>query len=364
MAASKPVIIIKKNGGHGGHHGGAWKVAYADFVTAMMSLFIVLWLMNSSVKVRQAVAGYFNDPRGKSTETGSDQVGTSDSLALTEKNIPELKRKIEEAIRKMNDLKALQNQIQITITPEGLRIELLETKDGTFFDTGSATLNQNGQELLQMLAGQLGGVPNRVSIEGHTDAQPYATTGDYGNWELSSDRANAARRVMQSSGLRKDQVSQVRGYADQKLRVPSNPMDPSNRRISLIVQYLTVDAPPVPANSGAGSPGASGGAAKPGNGEPLPEIPTPGSAAQKPGAAASALAKSGDAKGGDAKSSASQAPPSGSPPGPAQGSAQSGPGQSGPGQSGPGTTPIPKPSAAKPLAGNPVSRLWQKIHSK
>jgi chemotaxis protein MotB len=359
MPQNKPIYVIKKKGGHGGHHGGAWKVAYADFVTAMMSLFIVLWLMNSSVKVRQAVAGYFNDPRGKSTETGSDQVGTSDSLALTEKNIPELKQKIEEAIRKMNDLKALQNQIQITITPEGLRIELLETKDGTFFDTGSATLNQNGRELLQMLAGQLGGVPNRVSIEGHTDAQPYATTGDYGNWELSSDRANAARRVMQSSGLRNDQVSQVRGYADQKLRVPSNPMDPSNRRISLIVQYLTVDAPPVPANPGAGPPGASGGAAKPGNGGPLPEIPTPGSAAQKPGAAASAPAKSGDAKGGDAKSSASQAPPSGSPPGPAQGSAQSGPGQSGP-----GTTPIPKPSAAKPLAGNPVSRLWQKIHSK
>ncbi len=138
MAADKPIIIIKKKGGHGGHHGGAWKVAYADFVTAMMSLFIVLWLMNTSEKVRQAVAGYFNDPRGKSTQTGTDQSGTSENLALTEKNIPELKKKIEEAIRKMNDLKALQNQIQITITPEGLRIELLETKDGTFFDTGSA----------------------------------------------------------------------------------------------------------------------------------------------------------------------------------------------------------------------------------
>ena len=96
-----------------------------------------------------------------------------------------------------------------------------------------------------MLSGQLGGLPNRVSIEGHTDAQPYASKDGYGNWELSTDRANAARRVMQTSGLRQDQVSQVRGYADQKLRVPSNPMDPSNRRISLIVQYLTVDAPPV-----------------------------------------------------------------------------------------------------------------------
>jgi chemotaxis protein MotB len=365
MPQNKPIYVIKKKGGHGGHHGGAWKVAYADFVTAMMSLFIVLWLMNSSVKVRQAVAGYFNDPRGKSTETGSDQVGTSDSLALTEKNIPELKQKIEEAIRKMNDLKALQNQIQITITPEGLRIELLETKDGTFFDTGSATLNQNGRELLQMLAGQLGGVPNRISIEGHTDAQPYATTGDYGNWELSSDRANAARRVMQASGLRKDQVSQVRGYADQKLRVPSDPMDPSNRRISLIVQYLTVDAPPVPGNAGTGPPGAGGGATKAGNGGPSLEIPGPGSAAQKPGAAPSVPAKDGDAKAG-----ASQTSPSGSQPSGAQsGPAQSGPAQNGAGQSAPKTAPAPKPSAAKPLAakpaaGNPVSRLWQKIHPK
>ena len=249
MANSKPIIVVKKNGGHGGHHGGAWKVAYADFVTAMMSLFIVLWLMNTSEKVRQAVAGYFNDPRGTAKETGSDQSGSSENLALTENNIAGLKKKIEESIRRMNDLQALQNQIQITITPEGLRIELLETKDGTFFDTGSAALNQHGRELLEMLAGQLGGIPNRISIEGHTDAQPYASHDGYGNWELSADRANAARRVMQNSGLRQDQVSQVRGYADQKLRVPDNPMDPSNRRISLIVQYLTVAPPAMPSNA-------------------------------------------------------------------------------------------------------------------
>src|ERR1700744_2197102 len=168
--AGRPIIVIKKRSGHGGHHGGAWKVAYADFVTALMSLFIVLWLMNTSEKVRQAVAGYFNDPKGTAKETGTDQSGTSDNLALTEKNIPELKKKIEEAIHKMNDLKTLQNQIQIAITPEGLRIELLETKDGTFFDTGSARPNKNGEELLKMLSGQLGGLPNRISIEGHTDA--------------------------------------------------------------------------------------------------------------------------------------------------------------------------------------------------
>jgi chemotaxis protein MotB len=284
MQQTKPIIVIKKKGGHGGHHGGAWKVAYADFVTAMMSLFIVLWLMNASQKVRQAVAGYFNDPRGKSTETGTDQSGTNENLALTENNIAQLKKKIEESIRQMNDLKELQNQIQITITPEGLRIELLETRDGTFFDTGSARLNQHGQELLEMLARQLGEVPNRVAIEGHTDAQPYSMAGGYGNWDLSTDRANAARRLMQASGLRKDQVSQVRGYADQKLRVPSNPLDPSNRRISLIVQYLTVDAPPVPA--GPGPPGSGAEAAKSGASAAAGAAPQTG-ASEAPAAASS-----------------------------------------------------------------------------
>lgn len=262
MEQGKPVIIIKKKAGHGGgHSGGAWKVAYADFVTALMSLFIVLWLMNTSPKIRQAVAGYFNDPQGHTEQTGTDRSGSSDNLPVTEKNIHELKKRIEEAVRKMNDLKALQNQIQITITPEGLRIELLETKDGSFFDTGSATLNERGKELLTMLAGQLGGIPNRVEIEGHTDAQPYARPGGYDNWDLSSDRANAARRVMQVTGLRKNQVSEVRGYADEDLRVPSNPLDPSNRRVSLIVQYLRLKpSDEGPEAGGAGSPGAAGSA--------------------------------------------------------------------------------------------------------
>src|ERR1700691_2111762 len=319
MPQSRPIIVIKKKGGHGGgHNGGAWKVAYADFVTAMMSLFIVLWLMNTSEKVRQAVAGYFNDPKGNSAQTGSDQSGTNENLALTENNVAQLKKKIEEAIRQMNDLRSLQNQIQITITPEGLRIELLETKDGTFFDTGSARLNKNGQELLEMLSGQLGGLPNRISIEGHTDAQPYASQDGYGNWDLSTDRANAARRVMQNSGLRQDQVSQVRGYADQKLRVPSNPMDPSNRRISLIVQYMTVDAPPVTE----GKPAGEGG--KPASGAPTLEIPAPGSGTQKPGAAVGGDAKVGDTKGGDARVGASPPAPSATQPGGAQSVAKSG----------------------------------------
>ncbi len=338
---SKPIIVVKKKSGHGGHHGGAWKVAYADFVTALMSLFIVLWLMNTSEKVRQAVAGYFNDPRGTAKETGTDQSGSSENLALTQNNIANLKKKIEEAIHQMNDLKSLQNQIQVTITPEGLRIELLETKDGTFFDTGSATLNQHGRELLKMLAGQLGGIPNRLSIEGHTDAQPYASSDGYGNWELSTDRANAARRVMQSSGLRRDQVSQVRGYADQKLRVPDNPMDPSNRRISLIVQYLTV-APPAPAVK----PGPDSRAAADKG------ISSPGSPASNPKSAPSVPA-------------AHPAPPE------ATGSSLAAPAQK---PVVPQNPPLPKPAAgkaaagplpaARPAATGTIARLWARLHRK
>jgi chemotaxis protein MotB len=154
----------------------------------------------------------------------------------------QFKERLEKAIMQTDHFKALSNQIEITVTPEGLRIELLESKNGTFFDTGSTALNENGREMLTMLAGQLKDVPNNVSIEGHTDSQPYANDADYGNWELSTDRANTARRLMQDKGLRRNQVSQVRGYADQRLRLPRYPLDPSNRRISLIVQYL--DAPP------------------------------------------------------------------------------------------------------------------------
>lgn len=244
MADKRPIIVIKRAGGHGGHHGGAWKVAYADFVTAMMSLFIVLWLMNTSVHIRKAVAGYFNDPSGKSSDTGTDRAGSSDNLPLTKDDIAHLKDQIQKSIQQKADLSKLKNQIEMTVTPEGLRIELMESKDGTFFDNGSADLKGQGVELLRLLAQQLGQVPNRVAIEGHTDSQPYVSKNGYSNWELSTDRANAARRLMQSAGLRTDQVSQVRGYADQFLRLPNKPADPSNRRISIIVQYLTANGPP------------------------------------------------------------------------------------------------------------------------
>src|SRR5579864_2780646 len=235
---TRPIVILKKKGGHGGHHGGAWKVAYADFVTAMMALFIVLWLLNSSKQVQLAVGGYFKDPTGTAKKVGSNMTGSGDNFTLTRDNMPKLKEQLQGAVRQMSDFEKLKSHIEMTVTAEGLRIELSESASGTFFDSGSAKLNADGNELLVTLAQEMGKLPNKISIEGHTDSKPYAASAIYGNWELSADRANAARRIMQANGVRPDQVIQVRGFADQRLRKPEAPMDPSNRRISLIVQYV------------------------------------------------------------------------------------------------------------------------------
>jgi len=232
-----PIIVIKKKVAHGGHHGGAWKVAYADFVTAMMSLFIVLWLMNSSEKIKKAVAGYFNDPKGTASLMGTTMAGTGETVSAADaKDMQKLKEKLEEQIRAKKDLEKLSKQIEITLTPEGLRVELLEDKNGTFYHSGSARLSDSGQELLALLARELKTLPNSLLIEGHTDAAPYLEAATYSNWELSADRANAARRLMQQDGVRMDQVTQVRGYADQLLRMKGNPYDPSNRRVSILVK--------------------------------------------------------------------------------------------------------------------------------
>jgi len=244
MADKRPILIIKRPSQHGGHHGGAWKVAYADFVTAMMALFIVLWLLNSSKQIRVAVGGYFKDPSGNSKMVGSNQSGSGENLVVTKDNMGHLKEALENSVRQMAKFDQFKNQIEMTVTSEGLRIELLETGVGTFFDSGSSVPSQNGKDLLVKLAQELGKLPNKISIEGHTDSKPFAGKSNYGNWELSADRANAARRLMQDSGLRDDQVTQVRGYADQKLRKPGDPLDPSNRRISVIVQYVVKDPKP------------------------------------------------------------------------------------------------------------------------
>jgi len=235
---NRPIIVIKKKGGHAGHHGGAWKVAYADFVTAMMALFIVLWLLNSSKQVQEAVGGYFKDPTGTTKQVGSDMRGAGENFSVNKDNMEQLKEQLQKAIKEVPHFEKFKNHIDMTVTNEGLRIELTESEKGTFFDSGSAKMSEDGAELLHALAAELGKLPNTLAMEGHTDSKQYSAGGSYGNWELSSDRANAARRLMQGSGIRPDQVTQVRGFADQRLRKKDDPLDASNRRISLIVQYL------------------------------------------------------------------------------------------------------------------------------
>jgi chemotaxis protein MotB len=246
MENTPTVIIVKKNSGHHEPHGGAWKVAYADFVTAMMALFIVLWMMNASKEVQEAVGGYFKDPRGNSKLVGSNKNGGGVFVALKKDDLLKLKDQLEKSIHRVDPLDKLKGQIEITITDEGLRIELMESATGTFFELGSSQPTPALKQLLQVLSEQLGQLPNKISIEGHTDSKPYAQSKTYDNWDLSSDRANEARRIMQKEGVRSDQVSQVRGFADQRLKLPLQPEDPSNRRISLVVQYQVVDSKEVP----------------------------------------------------------------------------------------------------------------------
>lgn len=238
MPDNEQIIIIKKKGGHAAHHGGAWKVAYADFVTALMALFIVLWLMNSSKPVQDAVGGYFRDPNGTGQKVGTRLGGAGDAAAAKKEDMTKLKNDLISAMGKMANFDKLKKLIEITVTPEGLRIELMEDPNGTFFENGSAKPTQILQSIVKILSVEVGKLPNPISIEGHTDSRPYSDSKIYGNWELSTDRANTARRLMEANGIRRDQVVQVRGYADHNLRKPLQPEDASNRRITVIIQYI------------------------------------------------------------------------------------------------------------------------------
>jgi chemotaxis protein MotB len=258
---SAPVIIVKKKKGHGhGHHGGAWKVAYADFVTAMMAFFLVLWIVGQSQAVKVAVAGHFRDPGVFEFErsTGILPGGTT---GISPEGPPTLKRvaarnsadrqALEEKAAMLKvmlqkpELAGMKDQVEIQMTRDGLRIELLEKSDSLFFDSGSAALKEHTVRLLHAIARELGSLTNPIVLEGHTDSRRYTASRAYTNWELSADRANAARRVMDGV-LPAGRLSEVRGYADTRLRFPKEPLDPRNRRVSIIVaNHETEPAAPV-----------------------------------------------------------------------------------------------------------------------
>jgi chemotaxis protein MotB len=222
------------------HRGGAWKVAYADFVTALMALFIVLWIVNGTARVRQSVSGYFQDPRGYNRKLEAVPARRNETPPANRANAADLQKQLEAALRRLPDFEALRKNIKFSLTPEGLRIDLMENEQGLFFVTGRAEPTSAGERLLGVLAGEIGKLPNLLIIEGHTDAVPFHNaepTRGYGNWELSVDRANAARRLLHGSGIRPQQVAEVRGFADQKLLADYAPTDPRNRRISLVVKF-------------------------------------------------------------------------------------------------------------------------------
>ena len=271
----QPIIIVKKVVGGHGHHGGAWKVAFADFMTAMFALFLVLWLVNQSSDVKSAIAGYFQDPLGRADEFGSSIVkgeGAQTQMArplapaqIVDIRIDRLLRlaeNVKEKLGKVPLLDSLKNHVEITMTEQGLRIELLEDSTAQFFQTGSANLSKRGRDLLALIGKELEADSNQVQIEGHTDARPYAAKNGYTNWELSADRANAARRILSESGIPMSRVAEIRGMADRSLKYQNRPFDPRNRRISITVLLDRL----MPAT--AGNDGAR--AARPDSAPPIP----------------------------------------------------------------------------------------------
>ena len=233
-------------------------MAYADFVTAMMALFMVMWLMASSEQVKKSIAAYFLDPKGQKKEMGSGGAhGSGRAVYLSINDMKALKEKLEQSMRSLPAIEKMKDQITMTITSEGLRVELVENSKGVFFGSGNAQPTVLGKQAIGLLAQELGKLPNAIVLEGHTDAVTYGDSNAYTNWELSADRANEARRLMQAHGVRPDQIKQIRGYGDQSLRNPNDPRDPSNRRISVIV--LCTDGTPetLAANSGVKNVSAS-----------------------------------------------------------------------------------------------------------
>ncbi|MCC7131126.1 MAG: OmpA family protein [Gemmatimonadales bacterium] len=259
----QPIIVVKKKVGGHGHHGGAWKVAFADFMTAMFALFLVLWLVNQSSDVKSAIAGYFQDPLGRADEFGSSIVpgeGAQTQMArplapaqLIDIRIDRMLRLaevIKEKLGRTPLLDSLKNHVEITLTEEGLRIELLEDSTAQFFQSGSAQVSDRGRQLLALIGRELAADSNQIQLEGHTDARPYTSAAGYTNWELSADRANTARRILGENGVPPQRVDQIRGLADRKLRYPDAPYDPRNRRVTILVlldRYL--NGTEVPADS-------------------------------------------------------------------------------------------------------------------
>ena len=276
MAESRvrPIIVKKIKKAAHGHHGGAWKIAYADFVTAMMSFFLLMWLLGASSDAQlEGIAEYFKTPL-KVALMGGNMVGTSDALIkgggrdLTKKQgqvkpvdgpkgkqkvvdikdvkealkkeetakLEELKKKIEKAIEDSPTLSKFKNQLLLDITSDGLRVQIVDEKNRPMFNSSKAELQPYAKQILQELGQMFNGVTNKISLSGHTDATPYPNgEKSYSNWELSADRANASRRELVAGGMDETKLLRVVGLSSASLFDKENPLNPTNRRISIII---------------------------------------------------------------------------------------------------------------------------------
>jgi chemotaxis protein MotB len=279
-AGDQPIIVIKriKKGGHG-HHGGAWKIAYADFVTAMMAFFLLMWLLGSTAKGDlNGIAEYFNTPLKVAMGGGS---GAGDSASLVNgggkdlsrqagqvkegdikpqrksinlqsaknevmrhevEKLKALKNKIENVIQTSLSLQAFKNQIKLDLTNDGLRIQIIDEQNRPMFDSGKVIFKDYTRDILREIGRALNEVENKITIAGHTDNQPFAGgEKGYSNWELSSERANAARRELVSNGMIESKIIRVVGLASAVPLLPDNPLHPSNRRITITVMNKVVE---------------------------------------------------------------------------------------------------------------------------
>ena len=283
MTETKPTVIVRrvKKVQGGGHHGGSWKVAYADFVTAMMAFFLVLWLMAATTKPeRAAISEYFRNPSplsgtsstpapgmagpgGASTSmiklggaTDVSRGNSNDPFQNQQEAVPTpvqererdkqrleaLKQELQEAISKSQALEPFKDQLLLDLTPEGLRIQIVDKQNRPMFDLGSARLMPYTKTILLELSHFINQVPNHISLTGHTDTTAYSTQLGYGNWELSADRANAARRTLLEGGMEEVKVARVVGLASSVLFDKANPQNPINRRISIVVMTKEAEA--------------------------------------------------------------------------------------------------------------------------
>ncbi|HZS49149.1 MAG TPA: OmpA family protein [Blastocatellia bacterium] len=236
-----------KRRSHGAHHGGAWKVAYADFVTAMMALFLVLWLVTQNNKIKESVAHYFRNMgisksgrdvsvlQGGSGIMKDQSVGTGGKNA--DKGLASLKVSLRERFEQKKEFENIRDQIHIEMVSEGLRIHIIDKADQVLFDVGSAQLKPETVKVLKAIGDDLKALSNTIVIEGYTDSHQYENPHHYGNWELSTERALNARRVLTDSGVRDSQIVRVTGHADKALFNQNDPYDPTNRRISITVLF-------------------------------------------------------------------------------------------------------------------------------